>query len=62
LILYPITFCFSWTTLKETSEKWRRYYAEQQAHSRTVFLLEMPNQPIGYGSLLRASEYPSGSH
>lgn len=53
------TFCFPWTTKQATREKWKRYYVEQQNHARTVYLLEAQNQLIGYGSLLRISEYPS---
>lgn len=52
------TFCFPWTTFQKTLEKWQQYYVEQQAHGRTVCLLEASNQLIGYGSLLRVSQYP----
>ncbi len=53
------TFCFPWTSEESTNEKWNRYYLEQQNCIRTVCLLERQNQLIGYGNLLRASEYPA---
>lgn len=52
------TFSFPWEPVQEATEKWQRYFAEQQKHIRTVCLLETENQLTGYGSLVRASEYP----
>jgi len=30
------TFNFPWTSLEATQEKWKKYYAEQNANIRTV--------------------------
>jgi len=51
------TFCFPWSSIQETTEKWKRYYSEQQKEIRTIFLLELNGQIIGYASLLHLSEY-----
>lgn len=51
-------FCFPWSSPQTTTEKWDRYYAEHQKRTRTVYLLKREGQIIGYGSLLRLSEYP----
>lgn len=52
------TFNAPWTTIEANTEKWKQYYKEQQQHIRTVCVLQTENQFIGYGSLLRISEYP----
>jgi GNAT superfamily N-acetyltransferase len=52
------TFCFPWTTLQESTEKWSRYFTEQQAKDRTAIIMEKEGRIIGYASLLRNSAYP----
>lgn len=52
-----LTFCFPWTTFQATSEKWKINFFQQQKKIRTVYLLEKETQILGYGSLLRFSEY-----
>lgn len=51
------TFNFPWTSFEATQEKWKRYYAEQKAKIRTVCIAKVQNEFIGYGSLLKVSEY-----
>lgn len=55
-------FCFPWTSKQKTNEKWNRYFAEQKSGIRTLCLVEKQDHLIGYGSLLRHSEYPYLSH
>ena len=50
-------FCFPWSSLQETREKWQHYYTEQESRTRTVCLLEVEGRLFGYGSLLRVSKY-----
>lgn len=50
-------FCFPWSSIQATSEKWRRYASEHQEGTRTIYLLEKEKQMIGYASLLYVSEY-----
>lgn len=52
------TFCFPWSTPQTTLEKWKGCFAEQQKGIRTVYLLEMEGELIGYGSLLYVPQYP----
>ena len=52
------TFNFPWTSLEATKEKWERYYAEQKAKGRTVCIAKVQDKFVGYGSLLKVSEYP----
>lgn len=52
------TFCFPWTTPEATKSKWENYIAEQKSGKRTVCLVKADNRIVGYGSLLRHSEYP----
>ncbi|MFI5344648.1 MAG: GNAT family N-acetyltransferase, partial [Chlamydiales bacterium] len=52
------TFNFSWTSLEATQEKWEKYYAEQKANVRTVYIAKLQDEFIGYGSLLKVSGYP----
>lgn len=52
------TFNFPWTSLEATKEKWERYYAEQKANGRTVCIAKVQDKFVGYGSLLKVSEYP----
>ncbi len=52
------TFCFPWSSIEATREKWTRYYDEQLKKIRTVYLLEKEGHLIGYASLLHHSGYP----
>lgn len=52
------TFCFPWTSLQHSVEKWTRYHKEHHEGVRYVALLEMQKSVIGYGSLLFFSDYP----
>ncbi len=52
------TFNFPWTSPEVNMEKWRRYYAEQKADIRLVCIAKYQDQFIGYGSLVKNSEYP----
>lgn len=59
LTLLIKTFCFSWSSIEATTEKWNRYYEEHQKGMRRVYLLEKEDEMIiGYASLLGLSEYP----
>ena len=51
-------FCFPWSSVQATSNKWKQYYGEHEKQIRTVYLLEKQGQMIGYASLLRNSNYP----
>ena len=51
------TFNFPWTSLEATQEKWKKYYAEQNANIRIVCIAKMQDEFVGYGSLLNISEY-----
>jgi hypothetical protein len=51
-------FLFPWTTASASLEKWQRYHCEQEEGLRAVYLLKKDGRIIGYGSLLRVSEYP----
>lgn len=53
------TFNFPWTSLEATREKWERYDAEQEKELRAVCIAKLHDKIIGYGSLLRVSDYPS---
>ena len=50
-------FYFPWSSQQATTFKWQQYYKEHQNHIRTVYLLENEGEIIGYGSLLKASDY-----
>lgn len=52
------TFTFPWSSFQATQEKWERYYSEQQAKIRKVCIAKIGNDLVGYGSLLKHSEYP----
>jgi GNAT superfamily N-acetyltransferase len=52
------TFCFPWTTLTATTEKWKNYYNEHINLTRFVAIVEIMNNSVGYGSLLYHSKYP----
>ena len=57
-----VIFSFPWSTAEATRELWQRYYQEQKENVRTVAVLEKGKELIGYGSLLRQSEYPHFSN
>lgn len=52
------TFTFPWSSFEATLKLWEQWFKEQQEGIRTVCVLERQNQFLGYGSLLRVSEYP----
>lgn len=52
------TFCFPWSSIQETTEKWARYFVEHQKQIRTVYLLEKQGTLMGYASILYLSAYP----
>jgi GNAT superfamily N-acetyltransferase len=52
-------YSFPWSTPEATRILWHKYHQEQQNGIRTVAVLEENNEILGYGSLLRHSEYPS---
>lgn len=52
-------FCFPWSSLLATTEKWTRYYDEHQMQHRTVFVMKKAKKIIGYASLLHVSKYPN---
>jgi len=51
------TFTFPWSNFEATLKLWKQWFKEQQEGIRTVCVLERQNQLLGYGSLLRVSEY-----
>jgi GNAT superfamily N-acetyltransferase len=51
-------FLFPWSTQEQTNAIWETYYREQQEANRTVAIVEKNGEIVGYGSLLRRSEYP----
>lgn len=51
-------FCFPWTTIQKSMEKWQKYYEEHTEGSRTVYIVEKDDLPIGYASLIIYSAYP----
>lgn len=50
-------FCFPWSSVEATRDKWVQYYKEHQEQIRTVYLLEKQGHILGYASLLRHSNY-----
>ena len=52
------TFTSAWSPYEATLKVWRKYFQEQQAGVRSAYVLEYQNNFLGYGSLLRSSEYP----
>jgi GrpB-like predicted nucleotidyltransferase (UPF0157 family)/GNAT superfamily N-acetyltransferase len=52
-------FCFPWSSIQATTDKWNRYYDEHQIQIRTVYVLKKEKKIIGYASLLHVSEYPN---
>ncbi len=55
-------FCPSWSTVRETTRRWKKYYEEQQKNIRIVGVAEKNKEVLGFGSLLRKSEYPHFSN
>jgi 8-oxo-dGTP pyrophosphatase MutT (NUDIX family)/GNAT superfamily N-acetyltransferase len=51
-----------WSTMEKTTDRWQKYYEEQRQKIRTVAVVEKNDQILGYGSLLRRSEYPHFSN
>lgn len=51
------TFTFPWSNFEATLKLWEQWFKEQQDGIRTVCVLERQKQFLGYGSLLRVSEY-----
>jgi RimJ/RimL family protein N-acetyltransferase len=52
------TFTFPWSSFEATLKLWEQWFKEHQEGIRTVCVLERQNRFLGYGSLLRVSEYP----
>jgi GNAT superfamily N-acetyltransferase len=52
---------FPWSTRQETVEKWARYFEKQAKGTRIACVVQQGGQIVGYGHLLRHSEYPSFS-
>ena len=57
--LLVANFCFPWSSAAETRKRWEKYYQEHLESIRTVAIVEKANRIVGYGSLLRCSEYPN---
>ena len=51
-------YSFPWSTPEKTKALWNTYYQEQKAGDRTVAIIEKEGEILGYGNLLRKSEYP----
>ena len=51
-------YSFPWSTPEKTRILWDNYYQEQQEGIRTVAVLKVENEILGYGSLLRKPESP----
>ncbi|MDB6081601.1 MAG: acetyltransferase, family [Chlamydiia bacterium] len=51
-------FCFPWSTIQATTDKWNQYFQQQQKQVRTVYVLEKEKEIIGYASLLYSPAYP----
>lgn len=51
-------FCFPWDTPEKTEAKWKLYFEEHQKEIRTVAIIKLNDEIVGYGSLLYKSEYP----
>ena len=51
-------YTFPWSTPEKTKEIWDTYYQEHEDKMRTVAVIEKEGDILGYGSLLRKSEYP----
>lgn len=51
-------YTFPWSTPERTKLLWDTYYQEQEQGVRTLAVIEENHEILGYGSLLRKSEYP----
>jgi RimJ/RimL family protein N-acetyltransferase len=51
------TFMAPWSDFETTRKLWQKNFEEQKAGIRTACLLEKGDSLLGYGSLLRSSEY-----
>ena len=49
---------FPWSNREETVAKWTGYLDEQQKGARMACIVEQQGKIVGYGNLLRSSEYP----
>lgn len=52
------TFTFPWSTYEATRKLWQLWFQEQQEGVRTVCVVQIESLFVGYGSLLRSSQYP----
>lgn len=52
------TFAAPWSSFEATLKLWQQYLKEQEEGIRTACVLERQHEFLGYGSLLRFSEYP----
>lgn len=50
-------FCFPWTTFETTQAKWETYLSQQKTGDRIVCIAKWKDQFVGYGSLLKNSNY-----
>jgi len=51
-------FTFPWSTPEKTQKIWDTYLHEHKEGKRTIAILEHSREILGYGSLLRKSQYP----
>jgi GNAT superfamily N-acetyltransferase len=51
-------YCSPWHSLKENVDFWKAAFKEQSLGIRTIYIIEKSEEILGYGSLLRKSEYP----
>jgi GNAT superfamily N-acetyltransferase len=58
LELLAIKFLPPNSTFEHEIARWKTYFQEIKSNNRTTYVLELENELLGYGSLLRKSEYP----
>lgn len=51
-------FTFPWSTPEKTNSIWNAYLHEHKEGIRTIAVIECNGKILGYGSLLRKSQYP----
>lgn len=51
-------YSFPWSTPEKTKALWGTYYQEQEGKIRTVAIIEINGEILGYGSLLKKPECP----
>jgi len=51
-------FCPPWSTTNKMTQLMQTFYEEQKNNIRTVGILEKDKEILGYGTLLRKSQYP----